>query len=273
MKQFVPESAPESDVGLGTAYERLAIYRRLELWFGGRVETAAQSLVDGFAGIGGLHLLPLARTGCRVTVAGGNVRALEAVAAAYAFAGCTKQLTLLHAPRLPEADFDLVIDFNGLPNVADWRRHLGELSRSGRELCVFVSYPFSYGAWLSRGLALLERGPRRPRQYDHECTRERVLLPELRRVGELVDRAFVDCPWWPDLFVDAGTTLAGDLMTRLGARQRAPRPRFVYPAAEFPYADGAPRELEATLARHPVFDAARVAPFFAHHRAYRVRVA
>lgn len=228
--------------------------------------------MDGFAGIGGLHLLPLARRGCRVTVCAADARALDAVAAAYRHAGALDRLTLFQGERLPDERFDLVLDFNGLPNVGDWRAHLGMLAARARELVVFVTHPFSYGAFASRALSLLERGPRAPRQYQHEATRARVLEPELERLGRIGDRAWVDCPWWPDLFVQPGTTLAQELRDRLRLRRPPPHARFVYPASAFPYGGEPPRELVRALRRHPVFDDSAVAPVFAHHRAYRLRL-
>lgn len=262
----------DRDVGLGTAYERLAIYRRLSAWFEGEVENAVEGPVDGFAGIRGLHLLPLACRGCRVTVVAEDAAALDAVAAAYRRAGASERLTLLQSDRLPDATFDLVLDFNGLTNVGDWRAHLAMLARHARELALFVTHPLSYGAFAARALALLERGPHRPRQYEHEATRARRLEAELSAHGRIEDRAWVDCPWWPDLFVEAGTTLAEELRERLHLDRPAPAPRFVYPASEFPYGGAPPAELRRALRRHPVFDHSRLAPLFAHHRAYRVRV-
>ncbi len=266
------KAPPDRDIGLGTAYERLAIYRRLARWFEGGVATAAEGPVDGFAGIGGLHLLPLARRGCRVTVCASDARALDAVAAAYRHAGALDRLTLFQGERLPDERFDLVLDFNGLPHVENWRAHLGMLAARARELVVFVTYPFSYGAFVSRALSLLERGPRAPRQYQHETTLASRLVPELERLGRIRERAWVDCPWWPDLFVQPGATLAQELRDRLHLRLPAPSPRFVYPADSFPYGGDPPSELVRALGRHPAFDDSVVAPVFAHHRAYRVLV-
>jgi hypothetical protein len=229
--------------------------------------------VDGFAGIGGLHLLSLARAGTRVTVAANDARALDAAASAYRRAGLEDRLTLFQGDGLPDQRFDLVLDFNGLPNVRDWQSHLAMLCRHGRELALFVTHPASYGALASRLLARLGPESDAPRQFENETTRRRVLEPELRRHGRVVDRAWVDCPWWPDLFVETGTTLAQDLRSRFGLRRSGGAPRFVYEAPDFPYGQGAPPELERTLRRHPVFDGSALAPLFAHHRAYRVRLA
>ena len=72
------------DVGLGTAYERVAVYRLLDRWLRGRgIATAFEGPLDNMAGIPGLHLIGLARRGARVTVALGEPRWLDNVRAIY----------------------------------------------------------------------------------------------------------------------------------------------------------------------------------------------
>jgi hypothetical protein len=123
---------------------------------------------------------------------------------------------------------------------------------------------------LRRGLRLLER-ERRMELFDHESSRPRVLESELLRHGRIVERAWVDCPWWPDLFVEAGQTLWSGSLARLLRRQsrQAPPARFCWGPDDYPWGrSDLPAELASALTRHPTFDGAPfVAPVFAHHRA------
>src|SRR5215475_11091490 len=96
------------DVGLGTAYERVAVYRLLERWFATReVGTAFEGPLDNMAGIPGIHLVGLARQGTRVTVGLGERRWLDNVRAIYRTLGVEKQL-----------DTRLMQPFDSLPQRA-----------------------------------------------------------------------------------------------------------------------------------------------------------
>ena len=71
MALIYPESS-QADFGLGTAYERQAIYRYLDsklAFWKGNVKTGVEGFYDGLFGLSGLHLLPLAAQGGEVTVA------------------------------------------------------------------------------------------------------------------------------------------------------------------------------------------------------------
>ncbi len=274
----------EVDVGLGTAYERVAVYRLLRRWASGRALGAAfEGPVDNMAGIPGLHLLGLARAGVKVTVALSEARWLDNVRAIYRAQGCEAMLeTRLvgESDPLPSRAFDLAVTYNALPVVADWRALLGRVAEASRRwLVVAVTNPASYGVWIRQGLRVLEPGAR-PELFDHPTTHPRVVEPVLGELGTIVDHVYVDCPWWPDLFVDAGESLLGATLKRmplvgarlgrLGTRTLAPR-RFVYGARHFPLLDPDP-ELAAALARHPTFDGAPepVARAFGHLHAYLV---
>ena len=255
---FAP-GPPEREVGLGTAYERLAISRRVDAWFPTPPTTALEGPIDGMAGLPGLHLLPLAQRGTHVTVALPDAAALARVERIYQRAGLSDRLTLREA--VPDQHFDLVFSFNALPLAPSWRAYLRDLWPRTDTLVVMVTHPVSYGTFVRRALRI-----RRPRRelFDHEATRPRRLVPELEALGVILARAYVDCPWWPDLFVSAGETLAGSL----GVGKSAPR--FVYDPDSYPYAGPLPRDLARALRRHPSFEESRLAPMFAHHRAYLV---
>lgn len=248
------------DVGLGTAYERVAIGRLLARW----TEASAPSTVlegpgDGMAGIAGLHALPLARRGSDVTVACDGERA-DVVRAVYAARGLSDRLSLAGDAT---GTFDLVISFCALGR-SDWRAYLAGRLERARAAVVVVPNRDGWGARLRR-LAPGD-GP-----WTDESGRPEVLETELSRAGRIADRAFVDAPWWPDVFLETGDTLPRALARRIGLG--GPARRFVYDAAHFPH-DGAPlpADLVRALRRHPSFDDAR-GPWprvFAHHRAYLV---
>lgn len=263
----------ERDVGLGTLYERWAIYERLRRW-GAGAASALEGPVDGMAGIPGLHLLDLARSGTRITVVLADAQARERVARAYAAAGLGDRLRLLR--ELPDERFDLVVGFNFATHVPDWRAHLAQLAaRSSRELVVFATHPDSYGAWLRRALRRVEPGPRRSELFDHESCRPSVMRAALERHGRITHEAYVDCPWWPDLFVSAGQTLASASLARFGGGSGSASTRFDYEPERFPFAsDHLPDPVRRALDRHPGFDRApsAIAGVFAHHRAYRLTV-
>jgi hypothetical protein len=91
-----------------------------------------------------------------------------------------------------------------------------------------------------------------------------------------MQRGYVDCPWWPDLFVSAGESLLGGTIGRWWPRDAPllrPRQRFVYEAADFAFRQpgGAP-ELQKALRRHPHFEDAPALyrRVFGHHQAYLV---
>ena len=270
------------DAGLGTLYERRAVYRLLLDWTAGRhVETALEGPLDGVAGMPGLHLLPLARRGARVTVCHPEAGALEQVTRVYARCGLGGRLEAIRADAPPRGRlFDLVLSFNALPLVDDWRRYLDDLTGCAGGLLVLVaSNPSSYGAVLCALAARLRRRARGRALFDHPSTRPGVLLPELARHGRVLDRRYVDCPWWPDLFVPAGESLLGAVLGGLRLDRRSagrPGARPSYDADGFPCAlidppRGAP-DPTRRLRWHPNLEGASPAlgRLFGHHLAVLV---
>lgn len=261
-------------MGLGTAYERWSFYRLLSRWTAERrIATAVEGPVDGVAGMPGLHLLPLARRGVRVTVVHSSPEALGQVEQVYRARGLTDRLELVHGAEPlqdPDRSFDLVLSFNALPLVTSWRAYLEALLSCCAGLSIIVvTNPDSYGARLCR---LFSRHGSKG-LYDHEATRQEILLAELSRYGRILASTHVDCPWWPDLFVPPGQTLLGAMFGSLPLARLAPvKPSFTYDAGAFPFAGDAtcPAELSAALSRHPTFDGGgrRLGALFGHHIAY-----
>ncbi|HJZ88240.1 MAG TPA: hypothetical protein VKN99_23860 [Polyangia bacterium] len=286
-----PSTLPSQDVGLGTAYERVAVYRLLDRWTLRRqVATAFEGPVDGMAGIPGLHLLGLARRGTRVTVALPDPAALDLVRDVYRLHGAAERLRTLRADpdaELPAQRFDLVLTYNATPLVADWQAYLSRLAPlAARWLVVSVTNPASYGVAIRKLQRLLE--PKAPAElFDHESIRPAALEPLLARFGRTVEHEYLDCPWWPDLFVPTGQTLLGATLerlpglSRLAARlRRAPADdhgaRFLYGRDRFPLFPDAPEwdELGRALERHPVFDqrGTMLGRLFGHHHAYLIEI-
>jgi hypothetical protein len=270
------------DVGLGTAYERWAVYQLLERWLEDRkVATALEGPVDGMAGIPGLHLVPAAVRGARVTVIVPDAGAAETVRGVYATLGLADRLDVRASAEWPAETFDLVLTYNALPSVPDWKAYLAEAAaRARRHLIVSVTHPASYGVFVRRALRLLQPGPKPLELFDHVSTRPGTLTPELERYGRIVGDEFVDCPWWPDLFVETGETLFTGTLSRLPFGRRFRRGPAAAPDAGEPFRYGPGRfpflggkgwadELEPALRRHPHLDGGRferLAGLLAHHR-------
>ena len=277
------------DAGLGTAYERLAVYGLLERWFRQRpVKTVLEGPVDAMAGIPGLHLVGLARLGCEVTVALPSAEALETVRRVYALLGVADRLRTVEASaeRLPEGGFDLVLTYNALPVVSAWQGYLARVAQRARKyLVVSVTNPSSYGVYIRKAQRLTEAA-REPELFDHAATQPCVLEPVLESFGVVVEHDYLDCPWWPDLFVPTGERLLEAslkripmLGRRLGERLAAgSEDPYRYGPESFPLFAGVEghEALVSALKRHPVFDGDRpraLKTLFGHHHAYLVEKA
>ncbi|MGH7439095.1 MAG: hypothetical protein ACRENE_25685 [Polyangiaceae bacterium] len=288
----------EQDVGLGTAYERVAIYDLFDRWAAGRsIATAAEGPLDGMAGIAGLHLMGLARRGVRVTVHLPDDGGLARVRAMYSNQGISDRLTTQKAATdaVPAGPCDVVVSYNALPCVPDWRSYLARLlAVDARWFFVVVSNPVSYGTYLRRAQRAM-RGERARELFDQEVTRRAVIEPEIERVARIAAHDYLDCPWWPDFVLPARKNLAGDalaLAKRVGSVAgfggRDPRStgaskaagsngaarRYVFGADRYPFFEGAEgyAELRSSMRLHPVFDRAPepLARFFGHLHGYLV---
>src|SRR5271155_5019558 len=118
------QSAPlaTQDLGLGTAYERVAIYKLFERWSKDlSIHSACEGPLDGMAGIPGLHLLGLAKKGVSVTVYLPQDEALARVRTLYRRLGVDSRLTtrVLGAEAIPTDAVDAVVSYNALPYVSD----------------------------------------------------------------------------------------------------------------------------------------------------------
>jgi hypothetical protein len=272
------------DLGLGTAYERVAIYGLFDRWRERlSVASACEGPIDGMAGIPGLHLLGYAHRGIAVTVCLTDDEALARVRALYRNQGVLAQLTTRHlaAEDIPTGMFDVLVSYNALPYVDDWRGYLRRLfEANARWFFIVVSNPVSYGTYLRRTQRALGRETV-AELFDSECTRREAIEPELASHGTIVSHAYLDCPWWPDFVLPARKNLAGDLVGRVrallgrtsssGAADVRP---FVFDEEHYPYFDGQAGHADnlRSMRMHPVFDRAPqvVARFFGHLHGYLV---
>jgi hypothetical protein len=270
------------DIGLGTAYERVAIYRLFDRWAKGlRIETACEGPVDGMAGIPGLHLLGFARRRIAVTVFLDDEDALERVRAIYRRQRAEAMLSTQRLDRnaLPPGRFDVLVNYNAIPYVQDWRGYLDRLfTVEARWFFVVVSNPVSYGTYLRR-LQRAARGERAAELFDHEGVRRKAIEPALASHGRIVAHDYLDCPWWPDFLLPARKNLAGDTLAKvkglLGRKGNGNAPRrFVFGEESYPFFEGEAEyeETRRSIRLHPTFDGApeAVARFFGHLHGYVV---
>ncbi len=273
----------KQDLGLGTAYERVAIYKLFDRWAEGRrMESAAEGPLDGMAGIPGLHLMGFAHRGVRASVCLPDDDALARVRAIYRHQGIEDHLSTsrIDVDALPSGPVDVLVSYNALPYVDDWRGYLRRLlSADARWFFLVVSNPVSYGTYLRRAQRKL-RGERVVELFDHEATRRSVLEPEIEQHGRIVSHDYLDCPWWPDFLLPARKNLAGDTLARMkGLLGRDPSAgagpaRFVFGEEQYPFFEGIDghEDLVRSMRAHPVFDRAPepVARFFGHLHGYLV---
>ena len=252
-----------NDRGLGTAYERWCFYQRLQAWseeYG--IETALEGPVDGMAGVRGVHCVGLARAGVRVTASVTSAESASVARAVYASAAPGANVDVRVVADVARVDelpaSDLVLVYHALPFVGDWSAYLLALGGLARKLLIVATcnprnWGFTAVRWLGGGPA--------PRVWETE-----TLAPALWRVGRVREHVYFDAPWWPDLPVAPGQSLAHRLKQMLfvkGGLRFAPpaagarlADKFVYGPGRWPYFGGPGwiDELAPALLRHPAFE-------------------
>lgn len=261
MKHFIPD-----DRGLGTAYERYCFYQRLDaIAREYDVASMLEGPVDGMAGVAGVHGVGLAARGVEVTSAVPTEAHAEVARAIYEGAPTARVVVAGEADvaSLPRAD--LVLCYHALSFVEDWRAYLADVARLAKKvLVVAVCNPDNWGVALIRAAARIRgvSGAEAP-----ESWRKDVLGPELWRHGRVRDHLYFDCPWWPDLQVSPGQTLADRVKKLLGRgafkftdthEEAQVAERFVYGPGRWPYFGGPgwQEELLPALLKHPAFEGA-----------------
>jgi hypothetical protein len=254
-----------NDRGLGTAYERWCFYQRMRAWADEyEVESALEGPVDGMAGIRGVHSVGLAQRGVRVIAAVASEQAASTARSVYAAAapgGHAEVRVIDDLARVGELPAsDLVLVYHALPFVRDWRGYLSTLGELARKvLIVATCNPSNWGFTAVRVLG----GASAPAVW-----RTDTLAPALWRLGRVREHVYFDAPWWPDLPVAPGQSLADRLkqlfVVRGGARFAPPErgarlsAKYVYGPERWPYFGGPGwlDELLPALLRHPAFEGA-----------------
>jgi hypothetical protein len=229
------------------------------------VESALEGPVDGMAGIRGVHCAGLARRGVRVVSAVPTARAAEIARGVYDAASRTAGVDVrVVADESAAADLpasDLVLVYHALPFVNDWRVYLRALAKLARKVLVVATCnPLNWGftavSWASGSPA-------------PDVWRKETLAPALWEIGRVREHVYFDAPWWPDLPVAPGQSLANRLkqMVTVGGSARFAPPekgaelaaKYVYGPERWPYFGGPGwlDELEPALLRHPSFEGSR----------------
>ena len=133
-----------------------AIYSLFDRWLGRRpCRAPSRAPSTGWPESPGLHLLGRAKAGVHVRVELTDAAALERVRGVYRHLGLSDRLeTAVEAPGEPgKTKAELVLTYNALPLVDDWRGYLGRVARrSTRYLLVSVTSPFSYGVMIRKAM-------------------------------------------------------------------------------------------------------------------------
>lgn len=263
----------EYDTGLGTSYERLALYGQLDrLVEELEIRTSLEGPIDGMTGVNGINSIALARQGIQATVVLPQVDLIHYARRFYESESCLQNVHFICSRHLPlRAHYDLVWNFNGLPQAPDYRAVLDEMAeRSRRYLLVFVSNTFNYGFCVHRLHHKVEREP-----WSHgniEIMNTGIIGNLLKERGfHPIRKLFVDVPWWPDIdspIEEVASTFFPFLKRFLKKSRRLEI--YKYNHSNLPYFHSTRREaLLKILKRHPNFESSRV-PFaqsiFAHHR-------
>ncbi len=270
------EAIQTQDSGLGTTYERWALYRFLERI---RQEYAIQSVLegpgDGITGIAYLNSLGLARSGAQVTLA-----ATEPQRAAFARGIWQRYAPPAHQPDVRvidppgsltefEAQSDLAWNFNVINRHSHPRGLLEEMARASRRyVLVVVPNCKNYGFFLHRlqHRASGEAWDHGPPELLAAAPFQQMFVALGLRVREI---AWVDCPWWPDI-VDFGAMLTSFLPFLDGAARRLkPQNRLAWPADGLPYFEPEKYpQVHQHMQRLAVFEDCRwkgITQRFAHH--------
>ncbi|CAN5611255.1 hypothetical protein BH09VER1_BH09VER1_21570 [soil metagenome] len=284
---------PEGDFGFGSAYERVALYAKITRWaekWGEDKLAGLEGFYDCFAGLPGLHLLPLARAGGKVTVACQSKAVSQAVETVYRRAGLLAQLNTIQARRPDDVtgqEFDVVLLFNPFPFITEWESFLEAAARRSRTyLIVSVCSRSSYGIAFRRLMKKIKPSSGTGLDLFEHPTSDPVFFRScLAQYGEIIEEDYFDVPWWPDFYGGPGDTVLTWMLKQFGWKPKpsppVPHPplklNHYYPPDSFPYFGDSPQTLACLrqkIARHPTFDNlpyGLLKSFFAHHRIFVVR--
>ncbi len=234
------KTVQEADHGLGTTFERFAIYG----WLGSVVDrypvhTVLEGPGDGVAGIPGIHSIPLARKGCEVTVALDDPAAVDLAKRAWTAQGCSTQGEFVCVQEIPlpfpDHRFDLVWNFNRLPFL-DPQALVAEMARlSCRYVALVTPNRRNYGFPARR---LYHRRTHLPWPYgDTAVMTPGAVRKLLEEAGlQVLEARWLDVPWWPDI-IDPVAWLEAMIPGADRILPRARRDGYCWMAEDLPYFD------------------------------------
>ena len=244
------------------------------------IASVLEGPTDGITGIRGLNSIPLAKAGAAVELALRDAEELSLASEAWEKEGLRDRLTtrVVEGEGLggDERAYDLVWNFNSIPQVADPGRLIAEMCRASRDLVlVFTSNTWNYGFPVHR---LHHKAAGEEWSHgDISAMNTGRIARELRSRGfRVVERLLADVPWWPDIDSPIEEVAATFLPFLRGLKSGSKRlESYTWTVDELPYFDAARREeLEDRLGRHFLIENARWCPlrlFFAHHRGVLAR--
>jgi hypothetical protein len=274
-------AAVDRDTGLGTTYERIAVARMLaDLSRRHSIERVLEGPCDGITGIRGLNSVPLAQAGADIELVLKDEEEASLALTAWDLLGLSESVVVRSSPgfRLEAAprSFDLVWNFNALPQAPDPEGLVAEMCEASRDLVmVFVSNTWNYGFPVHR---LHHRAA--GEEWSHGDTRmmnTRRIADLLKAAGfEIVERLLVDTPWWPDIDSPIEEVAATFLPFLRRLKSGSARlERYTWKVDDLPYFDEEKRTaLLRDLGRHFAIENSRLFPlkvFFAHHRGVLAR--
>jgi hypothetical protein len=230
---------------------------------------------DGITGIRGLNSVPLAQRGARVELILADEDEAALALRAWDLLGLSDRVTVRSSPSLrlevPPRSFDLVWNFNSLPQADEPERLVREMCEaSARLVMIFVSNTRNYGFPVHR---LHHRVAGEPWSHGDIAMMD---VPKIEGLladhgFEIVERLLVDTPWWPDIdspIEEVAATFVPFLRRLKSGSARLER--YTWTVEDLPYFDAEKRRaVVAELERHFLIENSRRFPLkilFAHHR-------
>jgi len=268
--------ATQSDTGLGTTYERVAVARLLAgLADRYTISKVLEGPTDGITGISGINSVPLARAGASVDLVLGNPDEVALAERAWEALGLSDRVAIRAADGdtlgVEPRSHDLVWNFNSLPQVASADALLDEMCEaSSRFVMVFVSNTWNYGFPIHR---LHHKVAREPWSHGNiSVMNAGVVARKLSDRGfKVVERLLVDVPWWPDIdspIEEVAATFLPFLKRFVSGSKRLER--YTWTIDTLPYFDDERLDrLLSDIEKHFAIENTGFKPlqiFFAHHR-------
>jgi hypothetical protein len=261
----------EYDTGIGTSYERLSIYSLLEsLAKELNIGSSLEGPIDGITGINGINSIALARIGVQTTVVLPQTNLIRYAQRFYEAENCASNVNFICSKDLAlRRQFDLVWNFNCLPQCGDHEAILEQMARCSRKyIVVFTSNTRNYGFCIHR---LHHRVEKEPWHHgDIQVMNTRKISASLRKMGfQTIRRLYVDVPWWPDIDSPIEEVAASFFPFLKHILKKSRRLEiYKYNCDNFPYfQQERKRALLRVLAPHPKFESSYVMKqFFAHHQ-------